>query len=315
MESFSRVRDQRSFEKRLIELAQEYHTTAGRVRDLLSSVVIAQTLPRDSFLKGGMSIKFQVGDHQTRATADIDAATNLGTQKFLTSLQENLERGWGTCPLSRAAIKRGETKEPTALTGRLKSTKVHNPGDTNPDHLAMRIEIGFELKGKGVMSQTLDLARDKMSMAAKHHRAIELHPTIRQMIESSGFGKVEPFLPFIPTEQQIAQKCHAFQSEPVQRSYDLIDLQVIANNVENGVIPFELGLARQIVRRTFEFRPDLELKPFNASTTIERLTKSEFALAESRYSDRVKEVRLKTGIRPDFESACNWFDEYFNQFL
>ncbi|WP_142361392.1 hypothetical protein [Mycobacterium ostraviense] len=78
---------------------------------LIGSVIVAQMLPDKAVVKGGISVKFRLGEVGTRATADLDVAARNRTT-FLDELNQRLEIGWGTVPASRGALKRNPDAPP-----------------------------------------------------------------------------------------------------------------------------------------------------------------------------------------------------------
>jgi len=226
---------------------------ASRARVLVSSVIVAQMLPANTLVKGGIGVKLRLGEVGTRATRDVDVVTRDPDQ-FLADLTEQLQAGWGTVPPSKGALKRNPEAPPRlAFDGKVRRDKPATPDGVPPAYVMKPHNVTLQFMGKAWASVPLEVAHDEIGGTEYADDIPAVAEEIAAVGTVLGFGEFVP-VPLISLELQIAQKIHAVTHPKSQRAHDLVDLQLLWHAGTDGGQGLDLPLLTQLCRRTFDYR-------------------------------------------------------------
>ena len=226
----------------------------ARARVLISSLIVAQMLPPDTVVKGGVGVKLRLGEIGTRATRDIDVVTR-DREHFLDDLNSNLHSGWGSVPPSKGALKRDSAAPPrVAFTGQARRDKQAMPPGVPPAYLMEPFKVTLSFLGTSWASVPVEVAHDEINGVEHADPRPHLADQIIAVAAVLQFGGLRP-VPLISLEQQIAQKIHAVTEPNSDRAHDLVDLQLLWYA---GDAPGGQGLSRPLLARlctrTFDYR-------------------------------------------------------------
>lgn len=231
---------------RLEGVARELDVPVARARLMLCTLIVSQMLPDAVAIKGGMGVKLRMGEHGTRATADLDVATRQRGAAFETEFRTRLGKGWGTVPASRGTLRKNPSaSDRVAFTAALKPGRLHDPGLAQPEYVMHPYRVTVSFLGREWAGLDVEVSDPEIEPHAHTRREVD-----RQLIELSaqfGFGELQS-VELIDLEYQIAQKIHAVTDPNYVRAHDLVDLQLLW-----GADP-RLPAVREFCVRTFEFR-------------------------------------------------------------
>ncbi len=143
-------------------IADALDVTSARARVLVSSIIVAQMLPANTVVKGGIGVKLRLGEVGTRATRDVDVVA-CDREQFLAELAERLETGWGTVPPSRGALKKDAQAPPRlAFSGKVRPGKQARPDSVPPAYLMEPYNVTLHFMGSPWAAVPLEAAHDEI---------------------------------------------------------------------------------------------------------------------------------------------------------
>jgi len=212
-------------------------TAEGRVTRRLEIIVadtaIGQMLP-PGVVKGGAAMQIRLGDGESRATRDRDAAraAELTLEAYLEQLDERLAAGWAD------------------FTGTVRDAPSPSPADVPPDYVMRPFLIRLSYKGSFWFNVPFELGRDEVGSTAVPE--LRMSASITDLFARLGLAAPEP-IPLLPLDHQMAQKLHACtwlnRNGENDRAHDLVDLQILVR--EEAPDPARVGTT---ARRLFESR-------------------------------------------------------------
>lgn len=263
-------------QQRVAAIAHALGVTEARTRVLVSSVIVAQMLPADTVVKGGIGVKLRLGEVGTRATKDIDVIA-ADRERFLDDLTVRLQSGWGTVPPLPGVAKKDPHSPPrVAFTGAARSMKPANPPGVPPTYVMTPYKVSLHFLGKPWKAVPLEVAHDEIDGTEFAETSPAVADQIAAIAAVLGFGALRP-VPLISLEQQIAQKLHAVTHPDSQRAHDLVDLQLLWHVGTIGGPGLDLPLVAQLCQRTFDYRKDHVWPP--AGSTMPDLLEPAYQVA------------------------------------
>ena len=213
-------------QRRIGKAASARASTVKRLQSLVATVALAQLLPACA-VKGGTGLKLRFGDLMTRQTPDLDTAFRGDRTEFIAELHANLVLGWG------------------GFTGTVTGTPT-DPGRSPPGlcHAATRREADLPPAAVRDRRRRGRLRRVEATTREEPERA--LSGEVIDLFAELGLAAPNP-VPVLPLHHQIAQKLHACTEPGNERAHDLVDLQLMATEVEDRLVAVT-------VRRLFTFR-------------------------------------------------------------
>jgi hypothetical protein len=276
---------------------------------LISSVVVAQMLPDGAVVKGGIGVKLRLGEVGTRATRDIDVVAR-DRANFLTDLNQRLERGWGTVPASRGALKKDPDAPPRlAFSGVARSGKQSRPAGVSIQYLMEPYFVTLHFMGKPWIKVPVEVGHDEIGGLDRVDYPTGLALQIEAVGKVLGFGALAP-VPLISLEQQIAQKIHAATSPNSERAHDLVDLQLLWNIATVGGQEPDLPVLADMCRRTFSYRAGHDWPPHPAMPAA--LEEAYGAARQDAQPAMRDEEASSVVLAESLAEACAWLNEQIN---
>ena len=202
---------------------------AVEYRDIMAGVILGQMLPDGCVVKGGTSMRLRLGPGNSRVTMDFDTSRRDDLDVYLKQLRERVERGW--CD----------------FTGEVLIRKQGSPRGIPFEYVMQPIDIKLAYRHQPWCTIRLEVSRNELGDADEvEHRA--LPKAITDIFTALGFPEPAP-IPLMPVPFQIAQKLHGLSSKGSNRARDLIDLQLLAANVE-----IDFSLTAAVCARLFKYR-------------------------------------------------------------
>ncbi|KZS60426.1 nucleotidyl transferase AbiEii/AbiGii toxin family protein [Mycobacterium pseudokansasii] len=285
------------FDDRVEAIAGALDIPIDRARMLIGSVIVAQMLPDEAVVKGGIGVKFRLGEVGTRATADMDVAARNRTT-FLDELNQRLEIGWGTVPASRGALKRNPDAPPRlAFSGTARPAKQARPEGVLAEYLMEPYDVTLHFMGKPWKKVPVEVGHDEIDALEDADHPTEIADQIAAIGRVLGFGELAP-VPLISLEQQIAQKIHAATEQGSTRAHDLVDLQLLWHAGTVGGHGLDLPKLADRCRRTFAYRKAHAWPPAAAMPNA----------LETRYQVAKDEVNQAVLLIATMSEACAWLN-------
>ncbi|ORW16742.1 hypothetical protein AWC19_22030 [Mycobacterium palustre] len=285
------------FNDRVEAIAGALDIPIERARTLIGSVIVAQMLPDEAVVKGGIGVKFRLGEVGTRATADMDVATR-NRSTFLDELNHRLEIGWGTVPASRGALKRNPDAPPRlAFSGRARAAKQARPDGVLAEYLMEPYDVTLHFVGKPWKKVHVEVGHDEIGGLEDAYHPTEIANQIAAIGRVLDFGELAP-VPLISLEQQIAQKIHAATEQGSTRAHDLVDLQLLWHAGTLGGQGLDLPKLADRCRRTFAYRQAHTWPPISAMSNA----------LETRYQVAKNEANQADLLVATLPEACAWLN-------
>lgn len=206
---------------------------ARRLETIVADTVIGQMLP-PGVVKGGAAMQIRLGDVESRATRDLDAAraAELSSEAYLDQLDERLATGWA------------------GFTGTVRDAAGPRPIDVPPDYVMRPFQIRLSYRGSFWLNVPFELGRDEVGSTVEPD--VRMSPAITELFARIGLPAPAP-IALLPVDHQMAQKLHACtwldRNGENDRAHDLVDLQILVR--EEGP---DLGRVQTTARRLFESR-------------------------------------------------------------
>lgn len=178
---------------------------------IVADAAVGQMLP-PGVVKGGAAMQIRLGDAESRATRDLDAAraAELSLETYLEQLDERLASGWA------------------GFTGTVREAEGPNPVDVPPDYVMRPFVIRLSYRGSFWFNLPFELGRDEVGSTGAPEPRISASTT--DLFARLGLPAPEP-IPLLPVDHQIAQKLHACtwldRNGQNDRAHDLVDLQIL----------------------------------------------------------------------------------------
>jgi hypothetical protein len=210
----------------------EGHVTR-RLELIVADTAVGQMLP-PGVIKGGAAMQIRLGDAESRATRDLDAAraAELSLDTYLEQLDERLAAGWA------------------GFTGTVRDAEGPIPVDVPPDYVMRPFLIRLSYRGRFWFNVPFELGRDEVGSTAVPE--LRMAASITDLFIRLGLPAPDP-IPLLPADHQMAQKLHACtwldRSGGNDRAHDLVDLQILDR--EEAPDPARVGTT---ARRLFESR-------------------------------------------------------------
>jgi hypothetical protein len=276
---------------------------------LVSSVIVAQMLPENAVVKGGIGVKLRLGEVGTRATKDMDLASS-DRNNFLDGLNRKLQTGWGTVPASKGAQKKNPDAPPRlAFSGQARSRKKAQPDGVPAAYLMDPYFVTLHFMGTPWMKVSVEVGHDELDGLQHAAYPTEVAGQIAAVGKVLGFAELAP-VPLISLEQQIAQKIYAATQPDSQRAHDLVDLQLLWHVAAVDGQRLNLPALTDQCRRTFAYRSTHEWPPNVAMSDVleaaYQAAKDEAGpVAEPNAESNVASVVLPAETLAD---ACAWLN-------
>lgn len=206
---------------------------ARRYELIVADAAVGQMLPT-GVVKGGAAMQIRLGDAESRATRDLDAAraAGLSLETYLERLDERLAEGWA------------------GFTGTVRDAEAPNPVDVPPDYVMRPFVIRLIYRGSFWFNLPFELGRDEVGSTAAPELRMSARTT--DLFARLGLPAPEP-IPLLPVDHQMAQKLHACtwldRSGQNDRAHDLVDLQILVREEAP-----DLASVGTTARRLFESR-------------------------------------------------------------
>jgi hypothetical protein len=254
-------------DERVAAIAGALDIPVERARVLVSSVIVAQMLPEDAVVKGGIGVKLRLGEVGTRATKDMDLASS-DRANFLDGLNQKLQIGWGTVPASKGAQKKNPDAAPRlAFSGQARPRKKAQPDGVPSAYLMDPYFVTLHFIGTPWMKVPVEVGHDEIDGLEHADYPTEVADQIAAIGKVLAFGELAP-VPLISLEQQIAQKIHAATQPDSQRAHDLVDLQLLWRVATVGGQKLDLPVLTDQCRRTFAYWTTHEWPPTAAMSDV-----------------------------------------------
>ena len=182
-----------------------------RLELIVADTAVGQMLP-PGVVKGGAAMTIRLGEAQTRATRDLDAAraADLTANAYLDALDERLAAGWG------------------GFTGTVRAIEKPSPKEVPPDYVMRPFQIRLSYKGSFWFNVTFELGRDEIGSTSDPE--IRISDSILLLFARLKLPEPAP-IPLLPIDHQMAQKLHACswldKNGENDRAHDLVDLQLL----------------------------------------------------------------------------------------
>ena len=206
---------------------------ARRLELIVADTAVGQMLP-PGVVKGGAAMQIRLGDAESRATRDLDAAraAELSLDAYLEQLDDRLAAGW------------------SGFTGTVREGEGPRPADVPPDYVMRPFLIRLSYRGSFWFNVRFELGRDEVGSTAVPE--VRMSASITDLFIRLGLPVPEP-IPLLPVDHQMAQKLHACtwlnRNGENDRAHDLVDLQILVR--EEAPDPATVG---RTARRLFESR-------------------------------------------------------------
>lgn len=164
-------------------------TADGRVTRRLELIVadtaVGQMLP-PGVVKGGAAMQIRLGDAESRATRDLDAAraAELSLDAYLEQLDDRLAAGWA------------------GFTGTVRDGEGPSPADVPPDYVMRPFLIRLSYRGSFWFNVPFELGRDEVGSTAVPE--LRMSASITDLFARLGLPVPEP-IPLLPVDHQMAQ--------------------------------------------------------------------------------------------------------------
>lgn len=289
-------------EQRVAAIAAALGVTNSRARILVSCVIVAQMLPPGSLVKGGIGVKFRLGELGTRATSDIDVVTR-DHSTFLASITQGLAAGWGSLPPSRGAVKKNAAAPPRVpFTGTVRPVKQRKPPGVPPEYLMRPYKVTLQFLTTSWAAVPLEVAHDEIDGSEYAGAAPAVAEQIAAIGAALGFGTLAP-VPLISLEQQIAQKIHAVTHPHSERAHDLVDLQLLWHAGTEQGQRLDLPLLAQLCQRTFDYRGT---HPWPPDIALPELLEPAYQDAREEAADAGVEFSGTVDLASTMSEAMQW---------
>jgi Nucleotidyl transferase AbiEii toxin, Type IV TA system len=273
---------------------------------LIRSIIVAQMLPDGVVVKGGIGVKFRLGEVGTRATTDVDVVAQ-DRADFLRELNERLSTGWGAVPASRGALKKNPDAPPRlAFNGQARPDRQPQPGDVPAEYLMKPYNVTLNFLGRPWASVPVEVAHDEIGGLEQTDVTTQLAEQIVAVGRILGFGELEP-VRLISLEQQIAQKIHAATEPASERAHDLLDLQLLWEVAAEAGKGLDVPLLANLCRRTFQYRARHGWPPTAAMSEV--LEPAYAAAKEEARSYAESAIPFAENIN----EACAWLNELIEE--
>lgn len=277
---------------RLAQVAGGLGIPVARARVMLCTLIVSQMLPDAVAIKGGMGIKFRLGERGTRATSDLDVSTRVRGEEFERAFRARLAEGWGSVPPSKGELRRNpDAADRVAFTATVRAAKLHDPGLARPEYVMHPYRVSIAFLGGPWGALDVEVSDPEIDPLAHTRNTID--DDLAQFGAYFGFGELQP-VELVDLEYQIAQKIHAVTDPSYARAHDLVDLRLLWNAGP------DLSSLHRLCERTFDWRdqqpwPPLPLRPM-----------ADWALA---YGDAREETEMngQTPVLKDIAAARDWF--------
>ncbi|MDY6055962.1 nucleotidyl transferase AbiEii/AbiGii toxin family protein [Micrococcus sp.] len=304
-------RTEAELNRRLASIAEALGVPERRARRLLGAAIVAQMLPSDTAVKGGIGVKIRVGETGTRATRDLDVTAH-DRRRAVEALTAHLERGWGEVPASKSALKKDPNAGPrVAFFGSVAAQRQASPAGVPPQYVLQpyTVRLCFLTPKTTMTSVLLEIGVDEFDGAAISPPDLVLSEQVAAAVAALGCGAPGP-VSIISIEQQVAQKIHAVTDPAENRGHDLVDIQVLWQEAAERPGGVDLPLLADLCRRTFAYRSTSRTlarrPPHTWPPGIEHVL-----TLSSQYESALDEVKAgldeaPPGIAPDVELAGQW---------
>ena len=223
----------RSLQAPIRNAAERGGQLARRLELVVADTAIGQMLP-PGVIKGGAAMKIRLGDTETRATRDLDAAraAEVSLNTYLDTLEENLAAGWG------------------GFTGTVREMEGPRPVGVPVEYIMAPFHIRLSYAGYFWFNVSFELGRDEVGSTAEPE--IRIAPAIIELFAQLGLPEPSP-IPLLPVPHQLAQKLHACtwldRGGGNDRAHDLVDLQLLVREESP-----DLRVVGETARRLFASR-------------------------------------------------------------
>lgn len=223
----------RSLQARIRNVAERDGQLTRRLELVVADTAVGQMLP-PGVIKGGAAMKIRLGDNETRATRDLDAAraAQVSLTTYLDALDQNLAAGWG------------------GFTGTVRELEGPRPDGVPVEYIMAPFQIRLGYAGYFWFNVSFELGRDEVGSTAEPE--IRIAPAIIDLFVQLGLPEPSP-IPLLPVHHQMAQKLHACtwldRGGGNDRAHDLVDLQLLLREESP-----DLGVVAETARRLFESR-------------------------------------------------------------
>lgn len=204
-----------------------------RLEVIIADTAIGQMLP-PGVVKGGAAMQIRLGDAESRATRDLDAAraAEISLEAYLDRLDERLATGWA------------------GFTGTVRDATGPSPVDVPSDYVMRPFLIRLSYNGSFWFNVAFELGRDEVGSTVAPD--VRMSPTITELFARIGLTAPAP-IALLPVDHQMAQKLHACRwldrNGENDRAHDLVDLQILVREEEP-----DLAQVRTTARRLFGSR-------------------------------------------------------------
>ena len=222
-----------SLTARIRNAASETGRLTRRLEVIIADTVVGQMLP-PGVVKGGAAMQIRLGDPESRATRDLDAAraAELSIEAYLDQLDERLAAGWA------------------GFTGTVRQTPSPSPIDVPPDYVMRPFQIQLSYRGSFWFNVPFELGRDEVGSTVEPD--VLMSPAITELFARIGLPAPAP-IALLRVDHQMAQKLHACtwldRNGENDRAHDLVDLQILVREEEP-----DLARVQTTARRLFESR-------------------------------------------------------------
>ncbi len=206
---------------------------ARRYEVVVADAAVGQMLP-PGVVKGGAAMQIRLGDEDSRATRDLDAAraAELSLEAYLEQLDERLASGWA------------------GFSGTVREAEAPEPVDVPPDYVMRPFLIRLSYRGSFWLNLPFELGRDEVGSTGTPD--LRMSQRTQDLFARLGLPAPQP-IPLLPVDHQMAQKLHACtwldRNGRNDRAHDLVDLQILVR--EEAPDTEAVGAA---ARRLFESR-------------------------------------------------------------
>lgn len=219
--------------RRIQGVANDRGVPLRRIQRAVANAILGQMLP-SAVVKGGIGLKFRVGERATRFTPDFDVALGGSVDDFEDELGKLLRTGW--YGFTGVAI-RGEKRTPDGV----------------PEPYVMQpFAVKMAYRSKAWLTIDLEIGHDELGCVEDPDR--RMPADVVEIFTAIGLPAPTP-VRVLKLEHQIAQKLHAVTYPGSERAHDLVDLQLLW-----GDSP-DLGELGSVAERLFRFRQQHQWPP------------------------------------------------------
>ena len=268
----------RSLDARLRNHGEAVGHDFSRARRHIGALVVANLLHgADTVVKGGRNLEIRDGLAATRASTNVDIVRVRGLEKVLHHLENALEHGWAG--FTGRLIDKGEIRAPVP-----------------PDHRPHRVEVKLDVEGRGFGTVQLEAAIEEAGGRQATDSIVSADGA--GIFEAVGLPAPGP-ITVLTLPMQVAQKLHACTAPDTvdwknDRAHDLIDLQLIALDLDDRQLPE----VRETCERPFRSRTGHDWPP-----TI--TARQGWPL---RYSE--ERAHVEADVHEDLDQAVAWANEF-----